>query len=247
MFFAKPGKYKPCEIFSIDHLVLIIITIIGIIIALKNTLNKNKEQIRNIIKKCTIFIWILEIIIITFKIATGGIKNLNNYVPLYYCSMLLYAGIFSSFCKGKLQRVGDVFLATGGIIGGIVFLILPTTSLPTYPAFHMVSIHSFLFHGIMVYLGLLINKTNYIKIKATDIKYFSVLVLVICIIALIINNIFESNLMFISEDFPGTPLTILYKITGPFFTLVMILGQMFLPFYAVYGILKLNETIKRES
>ena len=99
----------------------------------------------------------------------------------------------------------------------------------------------------MVYLGLLINKTNYIKIKATDIKYFSVLVLVICIIALIINNIFESNLMFISEDFPGTPLTILYKITGPFFTLVMILGQMFLPFYAVYGILKLNETIKRES
>lgn len=247
MFFAKAGKYKACEMFSLGHLGLLIITIIGIILALSKTKDKNKEEIKDIIKKCTIIIWILEIIMITFKIVTEGSKNLNNYVPLYYCSMLLYAGLFSSFCKGKLQRMGDVFLATGGIVGGIIFLILPTTSLPAYPALHMVSIHSFLFHGIMVYLGLLINKTNYIKIRSTDIKYFSTLVLVICIIALVINNIFGSNLMFISEDFPGTPLTILYKITGPFFTIVMILGQMFLPFYLVYGILKLKEILETKG
>lgn len=130
MLFAKPGEYEPCGIFTKDHIALIIITTIGIAIALKNTIHKNKEEVKKIIKNCTLIMWILEFIIISFKLSTGDIKNVNNYVPLYYCSLLLYAGLLSSYTRGKLKRTGDVFLATGGIIGGIVFIILPTTSVP---------------------------------------------------------------------------------------------------------------------
>ena len=126
MFLAKPGKYEQCGIFTIEHFALIITTIIAVLIALKHTINKN--QTKQIIKKCTIFVWICEVIIIAFKIAINGTKNLNEYVPLYYCSLLLYSGGLSSFAKGILKRVGEVFLATGGIIGGIIFIILPTES-----------------------------------------------------------------------------------------------------------------------
>ena len=185
------------------------------------------------IKRCTRVMWILELIMISFKISTGGKRNLNNYVPLYYCSLLLYAGLLSSFAKGKLKRIGDVFLATGGIIGGIVFMILPTTSLPAYPMLHIVSLHSFLYHGTMVYLGLLINITHYIELHLSDIKYYATLVGIVCILAYIINKIFDSNLMFISKNFQGTPLEILYNITGPFFTIIMSVAQMTLPFYIV--------------
>ena len=45
--------------------------------------------------------------------------------------------------------------------------------------------------------------------------------------------------MFISQNFPGTPIEILYKYTGKAFTLVMSIGQMILPFYFIYGIKKL--------
>lgn len=238
MLFAKPGEYEPCGIFTKAHITLIIITIIGIAISLKKTIHKSKKEVKKIIKNCTITMWIFEFIIIAFKLSTGDIKNVNNYVPLYYCSLLLYAGLLSSFTKGKLQRTGDVFLATGGIVGGIVFIILPTTSLPSYPTWHIVSLHSFLFHGIMVYLGLLINATHYIEIEKKDIKYFAGLVGIICILAYIINQIFDSNLMFISKDFPGTPLHIIYQITGPFYTIIMSLAQMILPFYIVYEILQ---------
>lgn len=233
MLFARPGKFEPCGMFTKGHFELILITVVWIIIALKNTMNKTKEEVGKIIKRCTIIMWILEIIMISFKISTGGIKNLNNYVPLYYCSLLLYAGLLSSFAKGKLKRVGDVFLATGGIIGGIVFMILPTTSLPAYPMLHIVSLHSFLYHGTMIYLGLLINITHYIELNASDIRYYAALVGIVCILAYIINKIFDSNLMFISKNFPGTPLEILYNITGPFFTIVMSVAQMTLPFYIV--------------
>lgn len=247
MLFAKPGYYKPCGIFTKDHITLIIITIVGIAIALKNTIHKNKEEVKKIIKNCTIVMWIFEFIIIAFKLSTGNIKDVNNYVPLYYCSLLLYAGILSSYAKGKLKRTGDVFLATGGIIGGIVFMILPTTSLPAYPALHIVSLHSFLFHGTMVYLGLLINVTHYIEIEKQDIKYFSTLVGIVCVLAYIINKIFDSNLMFISKDFPNSPLHLIYQISGPFYTIIMSLGQMVLPFYIVYGILQLKDKIKLKN
>ena len=152
MLFARPGEYEPCGMFTIGHFELIIITIFGIVVALKNTIHKTKEEVKQIIKRCTIAMWILEVIKISFKLYTGDVRNLNNYVPLYYCSLLLYAGLLSSFAKNKLKRIGDVFLATGGIIGGILFMILPTTSLPAYPMLHILSLHSFLFHGIMVYL-----------------------------------------------------------------------------------------------
>lgn len=239
--FAKQGEYEPCGIFTKEHFLLIVLTIIGIKISLKKTINKTHKEVRQIIKKCTIAMWIFEVIIILFKIITGGIRNLNNYVPLYYCSLLLYAGLLSSFAKNELKRMGDVFLATGGIIGGIVFILYPSTSLPTYPAIHIVSLHSFIFHGIMIYLGLLINKTKYIEIQLSDIKYYFILVGCICVLAYIVNSIFGSNLMFISNNFPGTPIEIIYNITGKYFTLLMSLGQMILPFYIVYGIVKQTE------
>lgn len=237
MLFANPGEYEACGMFTKGHVALLALTIIGIIVALKRTANKTAEEVKMIIKKCTIFMWILEVIIITFKLLTGDPRNLNNYVPLYFCSLLLYAGLLSSFAKGELKRMGDVFLATGGIIGGIVFLIFPTTSLPAYPALHFVSLHSFLFHGTMVYLGLLINITHYIELEAKDIKYYALLVGIVCVLAYIVNKIFGSNLMFISQNFPGTPIEILYNVTGRFYTLVASIGQMTLPFYIVYGIL----------
>lgn len=244
MFFSNSGEYEPCGMFTIGHISLIIITLILIHIALDKTKNKDKEEVRKIIKKLTIIMWILEIFKICFTISKEGTKNLNTYLPLYYCSLLLYAGLLSSFAEGKLRRTGDVFLATGGIVGGAVFLIMPTTSLPSYPLFHFISIHSFFFHGTMVYLGMLINKTKYIVLEKNDIIYFASLVGIICIIALIINNIFDSNLMFISKNFPETPIELIYDITGPLFTLVMCVGQMTVPYYLIYRIEKSKNNMK---
>lgn len=115
---------------------------------------------------------------------------------------------------------------------------MPTTSLPTYPMWHFVSLHSFLYHGIMVYLGILINATHYITLELADIKYYAGLVGIVCVLAYIINNIFDSNLMFISKDFPGTPIEYIYKFTGPFFTPAVSVAQMTLPFYVIYVIKK---------
>ena len=243
MFIAKSGEYEAAGIYTYQHFILIAATALAIIVALKYTI-KNKKDVYQIIKNCTIFVCIFEIVIITFKIKNYGIKNVNNYLPLYYCSLLIYAGLLSSFGKEKIKRTGDVFLATGAIIGGTLFMIYPSTSLPAYPMFHLVSLYSFVFHGIMVYLGILVNITNYVKLESKDIIYYASLVGIICIAAYFVNEKFDSNLMFISKNFPGTILEVLYKITGKYFTIIMIMAQMIIPFYLSYGLKKLFERRK---
>ena len=238
MFFSKPGEYKACGLFSLEHFFLIFATLVCVAIALKKTVHKSKNEVYKIIKKLTIAVWILEIVKILYTVGYLKLTDVKEWLPLYYCSLLLYASFLSSFTKGTFKRMGDVFLATGSLVGGIVFILLPTTSLPKYPAFHFISIHSFFFHGVMVYLTILINKTHYIELEKQDVMYFASLVGIICLLALVVNLEFNSNLMFISENFPHTPIEIIYKLTGRYFTPLMILGQMFLPFFVVYGIIK---------
>lgn len=249
MFFSKPGEFEPCGINSIGHYIYIVLTTIAVIIGLKCTINKSKNEIKLIIQRCTIFLIITEIIKIAFKMYLGYAKYLNEYVPLYYCSLLIYAGILSSFARGKLERVGNVFIATGGVVGGIVFIMMPTTSLPTYPFFHYISIHSFIYHGIMAYLGFLINITKYITLEFKDITYYASFIGISCLIALVLNSVFDSNLMFISKDFPGTPIEIIYKHTGKFFTLVAFIIQMTLPYIVAYELISLSgkKSLKENS
>lgn len=236
MLFKNANEVIPCGMLSFQHFILLSITIICIIIALKRTENMGKDKVRKTIQKVTIFLWILETIKIVFNIVNYGIKEVNKYIPLYFCSLILYAGIFSGFCKGTLKKVGDVFLSTGGIIAGIIFLVCPLTSLTTYPALHFISIHSFILHGTMVYIGLLMLITKYTVIEKRDIIYYSTLIVITSVIALIVNNICDSNLMFISKNYPGTFIEIIYNLTGNLFPIVMVAAQATLPFYIVYGI-----------
>lgn len=121
------------------------------------------------------------------------------------------------------------------------FLIYPSTSLPMYPAFHFLSIHSFFFHGTMVYLGILINITNYVELKLSDAKYFAIIIAIMSILALIVNKISNGNLMFISHNFPGTPIEIIYNLTNGniWYSFIMIVAQMTLPFYFSYYVIKM--------
>lgn len=236
MLFKNANQVTPCGLFSIGHLLLFTITMISIVIALELTKNIKQEKVKEIIRKSTIILWILEIIKIIFNIKNYGVREVNKYVPLYFCSLILYAGIFSGFCKGTLKKVGDVFLSTGGIVAGMTFIISPLTSLTTYPAIHFISLHSFLLHGTMVYIGLLMLITQYVKIDKKDIIYYAALIVTISAIAYIVNELCDSNLMFISQNYPGTFIEVIYNLSGKLFPLVMVAAQAVLPFYFIYEI-----------
>lgn len=239
MFFAKPGEYEPCQMYSTGHMILLTITLIIVMILIQFTKNSDRDRVKNIIKNTTILLSIMEIIKIIFNLAIGHWNNPNHYIPLYYCSIILYAGLFSSYGNGFIKKIGDTFISTGAIIGGAFFLSTPNTSLTMYPAFHYISIQSFVFHGAMVYLGILVNITRYVELKLMDIRYYAVLITIMSCISYAVNNILGTNFMFISQNFPNTPVEIIFDWAGKYFTIVMCLLQIILPFLIIYTINKL--------
>ena len=50
MFFSKPGEYKACGLFSLQHIGLILATLACVAIALKKTVHKSKEEVYKILK-----------------------------------------------------------------------------------------------------------------------------------------------------------------------------------------------------
>lgn len=231
--FSKMGEMEPCGIFTIGHFVLLGLSIIGIYIGLKLTKNKTKEDVKSIIKKSTIFLWILEFVKILFNLLTGNADNPNTYIPLYFCSLTLYAGLLSAFGKGTLKRVGDVFFATGGIVAGASFMLFPITSLTNYPVLHFISIQSFVLHSIMVVVGFIINRADYIEYDNKDFKYYFGLIAICAILAFVVNEKLGTNLMFISQNFPGTLIEPIYNVTGKLFPFVMFVPQATLPFFII--------------
>ena len=242
MFFAKPNIYPACGLYNLKHLISIIVIVILLIIGVKRTKISKKEDITKIIKTLTILVWILEIIKIIFNFIIGNIHNVNTYVPLYYCSILLYAGILSGFTKGKLKKIGDIFLATGGLFAGIAFLTSPGTSLGIYPLFHFISFQSLFYHSVMIYLGIIIIKYGYIDVKVKDFKYYAVFIAIICVLAYIVNINFNGNLMFINEGFGF--FNIVYNIFPNIYPLIMIIGQMTIPFFLGLIINKVIKSLK---
>lgn len=242
IFFSLPNQYPSAGLFSRWHLLLLSVTVIFIAVGLCFSRHMTATAVRRTVRVITLCLWGLELAKILFVLLVTDSRNPNEFIPLYYCSLILYAGLLSSFAKGLLCHVGDTFIAMGGIVGGAVFLLMPTTSLPQYPAFHFISWHSFLLHGAMVYVGLLLLVRGVYRPRLRDVRYVAALTGTVCFLAWLFNTVYNrvsgdpvANLMFISRDFAGTPISILYRLCGRFFTPVMCLGQAFLPFFATYG------------
>ncbi len=253
MFFAPPYAYTPCGLFTIGHLVLFLLAAFGIALGLYASRGMREREVRRVIRVSTALLWALELAKVLFVLLVVGSRNPNDFIPLYYCSLILYAGLLSSLGKGVWQKLGDVFIASGGIIGGACFLVVPNTSLPRYPVWHFISLHSFLLHGLMVYLGLLLLWRGAYRLQRRDAAYCAALISTMCVLAFLFNTVWDvthpdfavANLMFMSKDFPGTPVSVLYRLCGPVFPVAMWLLQAFGPFLAVWGVQQLALRVRR--
>lgn len=234
-FFAPSGAFPPAGIFSRFHFIMLALAAVIITVALLIFRHAKPKTVKIQIRFFALFLCTLEVIKIIFNLRTGHGSDPNSYMPLYFCSIAMYAGLLAGFAKGFWKRVGEVFLATGGIVGGLAYLIYPLTSLTIYPPIHFISFHSFAYHSVMVYLGLLLLITHYVQLKPEDVDKHVLLITGISLIAYFFNLIFHSNLMFVSQNYPGTFLEVIYKIfPGYSFFIVMVLGQALGPFYLVY-------------
>ena len=131
------------------------------------------------------------------------------FFPWQLCSMAMYCSALAPFLKGKAQDALLVFLCTFSMIGAFFALLVPEDMMrPQILLF----CHSFLYHAVMVFEGILALRVLRQRKKA---PFLPALVLFLCMAAvaeainvfshLVINDVrYESNMFYITPFYPST-------------------------------------------
>lgn len=243
-FFSEYGYGPVRGMFSIDHLIFTLSAILIIILLLVKSLKKTKEQIDKDIKYIFIIVTILEVLKIIWNFLVRENLELINWVPLYFCSLFIYASGMYSLGKGIIKKIGFLWITCGQIIGGVVFILFPASSVGIQPLFHVLTLHSWIYHILTAYVGIILIIKNINIFKFKDILLYGSTTLIMELFVFIFNVIFKTNLMFINEPGVIGPLQYVVDIFGYFYPLIIGLfqglGTFILSYWIILIIRKIN-------
>ena len=233
--FFTTGIGEVAGLFSLTHLIYVLISLAIIISVVLITKNKSKDQLLKYIKIISITFLVLEILKIIWNLTLREDVTYEDYVPLYFCSFFIYTSFIFAFSKNEnsiIYKFARSFLFYGGITGGLAFSVFPTTSLMVFPLLHVLSIHSLIYHSFMVIVAVWMLK--YFTPKLQDIKIYGPILLVIEFIIIVMNYLCGSNFMMLNEPFGLALFDTLYAWFKPIYPFVIAIGQLLLTFYVGY-------------
>lgn len=201
------------------------------------------NQMQKLLWCSAIIVAVCEIIKIALRIAKGG--GTDTWIPLYYCSLFLYAIWMTRSKTEWLSRMGYSYITMGGISAACLFMLYPSTSLALYPALHPASLHSFLYHGLMAFVGILVLWKKQFIPKASDALLYGVFVLAACVVGYFINEWVHSNCMFLHDAFKLPVLDDLLQYSHAAYMLVVVLAQAVGIYWVDFGLYTLFK--KREE
>lgn len=231
-FWAPRKAFDPVGMFTQGHMFLLLICLGILGILLYTTKNITKSTIVKITKILAVVMVTLEGIKICYSFY-WGYTWLSAWVPIAYCSIFIYALLLRGYGKGRLKEMGEAFLAGGCIIGGTAFLLFPSTSLMMYPVFHYQCLYSMFFHTLMIYMGIMYIWKMDFKFNKNGYKGYAKLYLFFAIIAIILNTLYESNLMLLRDPF-NIPVPFVHKLVmdSPWiYTIFVFLVYLFGPYW----------------
>lgn len=231
--FSPPSKELACGMFNTSHLISSVACALLAILFFIFLRKISDRALLILTRAFAIFFSVLEIAKIIFKFAIGEGKYVDHWMPLFFCSLFIYALLMCGFGKGMFKKIGCTFLTLGSTVAGAVFLIFPTTSLPDYPIYHFISIHSMLFHTSMILIGLIYIYKGYVKpCKDSFVDYVIIVGLPIAI-SLVFNPVFSSNLMIVSNpvNIPVDFVSAIYELSPLLYKVLVILLYLTVPYF----------------
>ncbi len=238
MFFAPRDPATALGMYTTGYFITLAVVLVIIGILLYKCRHLQVEKVKWIILGIGLFCLVTEIIKMIFTGVRYGINSVE-WIPLYYCSCYIYA-CFMALSKWTLiKRAGIAFIFFGGIIGGLAFFCYPNACIPNYPLLHFMTLRTFIFHGSMVFLGLLVVITGYYKPNKKDFLPYISFLGIVSALAYIANMIFHKNFMYMSEPLNIGISKALFEIIPNIYPFIFITLQLIVPFLVTYGIYQL--------
>ena len=203
--------------FSLQHIIWLVICLIIIVISVAYC-RKNNVSLNTVLSiACGICIYSeLTKVLSTIQMIPSSDGSLIrpyiplNHLPLHLCSLQIVLIFYVRFTENKKMRERFLsFMYPSCIIGAIAALAMPSifsTSISINQAFtHPVSYQFFIFHTMLIVLGINIGFSNEIKWEVKHIYSAILITLLLGFISIYINSIFASptyiNGQLVSVDF----------------------------------------------
>ena len=237
--FGPRDKSTACGMWSTTYIIAIIIVFTLIVVGLYFSRKMSPKVVKRTILICAIFAILTEIGKMIFVGVTYGIDEVE-FVPLYFCSLFIYTTIMSLFNNQKIKDTGLSFLFFGGIVGALSFFAYPSTCIPNYPIYHYMCLRTLLFHGAMIYVGVLIVITKYYKPQLKHFINFALIIIFASLLALLFNHLQGTNLMYISKPLNIGFVKNIYAHVPYLYPIFVIIIQIIVPYWtsaAIYYII----------
>ena len=185
---------------------------------------------------------VMEVIKISLRVYKG--QGPDDWMPLYFCSLFLFA-VWLALAKPKaLRTTGYAFMTMGGIAAAVFFIFYPTTSLNMFPIWHPASIHSFVYHWIMCYMGVLVLMKGVYAPRALHGLHYGAFVLAACFAAYFFNEWLGSNCMFLHSAFGLPFLEDILRANHAAYIIIVSLAQGVALYWFSFGIYRLIMRIR---
>lgn len=182
------------DLFSPMHIVYIIVVyVLGFAFSFLFR-NTKRESISRGLKALSLIMPILEISKITwesyFDITTGQGFNYGGILPLYTCSLFMYALIGAAWGRGRLREYCLSFITTIGLLYGAVGVVY-CNGLNYYPFWTFGAFYSLFFHSAMFITGVFLLVSGYKRLEWADCLRAMIPILALAAIAVPFNYVYN--------------------------------------------------------
>lgn len=165
--FLPPADQLPGTLFTPLHFVTSACWI-GLIVLVCVLLRKKEEKtLRAVFTGLWITVVVLEITKILWETFCGTAVSfeVTGILPLYPCSIFMYALPFAIWGKGKVRYAACGYVCSLGLLGGAINFVYPANILNNYSCISFAGFHTLFYHGVMVLCAALMLLTGYHSYK----------------------------------------------------------------------------------
>lgn len=226
-----------CGMYNLPHFIVLFLFFGLLFVALYYSRKLTEKQIKRVHFWIAAGILALEIVKISLRVYKK--QPPNDWMPLFYCSLFLFA-VWFAFSKWEpLRRIGYSYITMGGVAAAAFYIVYPSTGLGLYPVWHPASLHGIFYHFVMCYTGLLMLLKGQFKPRAKDSVYYFIFVFGACIPSYFFNEWLGSNCMFLHDAFGLPFLSDILKNSHAAYIAIVSLAQSVGMYWLNYGAYRL--------
>ena len=168
--FLPSADKIPGTMFTPLHFIVSAIMALIVIVGILYVRRLDEKKIRIIFTVLWATLTILEMSKLIWETTTGRTVSFNlvGNLPVYPCSIWMYAMPFVIWGKGRVRNAACGYVCTLGLLGGLINFVYPATILGEYSAVSFPGFQTFFYHGALVFCAFVLMTSGYHRIDYAE-------------------------------------------------------------------------------